>query len=1491
MDDTNKRISFSGIREDEQLQVYVRLKPQDEEQEVTVVEAESEKTVAISPGLVPTSEWSKTVQKASFEVTKVLTALDNQEETFNVIMKDLCDCTLGQKRNALVFTYGCTNAGKTYTIIGKEGEERGILPRTVDYVFNFVEGQKQMESLDSTDINIHPERISVSAFELYNERIYDLLVEAPVAPTADVPKKRKRRRSVFPPPEEKVPKRAKLDIHGTNERLYIKGLIQKDAKNAEEAMCAIESALNNRNVNQTQLNFESSRSHAIFELGLHYSGEKWPIKITLVDLAGSERSKRTKNDRERQAEANNINTSLMQLKTVMRSIFKSQETNKKASKKGKNDSLPANLTYRNSKLTRFFQSALSGADNSRLSMILNVSCDTTDTDESYMVLKEMTGLNFNTTKQSKVFQQQAEAKAVKTKRAFLRKRPKASSILPPPSTPTPKPSTSQVFFPPTGEDHDDDETAMDYSLTETNNSLGSITEELVDPNIQLSIERKIRAELTAEFEERSKERTAKFEQQKNAEADERIEMIKKHYEAKSRRALQNNTEMSLVAECEAESSRQREAYEDKINEYKNMLKEAAQKESEYEETNKKLALQLEKSASEVENHVKLQKRKQDENRKMTFDLGASSSKIATMRNTIESLRSALEESEVELRAKNSSNDELHKIILVNEEKLKSLKEALQNSENMVDSLHCKIEESEDFETLINEQDLKIQALEAEIKNKSLTVVELRNEKDTLLESKKQSQTSLELQAEMSNNSKAILQEKEKEIEDLQNDLNAQLDEAEKSASKIEMLEATIKTLQEQIVGNEKQFNKDFDDIEEGWELLLQESNDKLNQKSEELNTLQIELAQSTLQSEENATQNNNLNQKLSTLTKEQSETISYIADLNKQISQLGDENKNLHNQIEGQKTDFQEMMTQKGDYDEQVRNNLKKEISTLKANFEKKTQAFEKTIEELQNNSENGQEQQIKDNTNTNTNTNEELISNLTNQVESLTSELESERSQNEFVEKEHQIVLKNLSTHHQKEMKNLRTQHQKEMKELECTEGPTEGFMAYDQHPLEGIEVNKTINIVWLCGGDYVRYKAKYKGPDKNDSNKHLIYYNGTKETLSSYVGTITSGTKVIDEKKFAKMLKMKKARESASYEKKEEHINEDESNKDENEKCARAACNRRPSKKNPVDRARYTEQELRDGLNYFCSICFGAQKRRKQIPTRYLERIDSKKRVSTDPSVEPRAKRSNTTLKPQKIVAKKGDLIPSKHALDSTVGHLEKGAQVFVNCEYNGRPAWYKGKIIARNEIEKWWDVSLYDEDETQDRITESNKLFAATYSPDIISYSDIKLNSDKVLCAVNVEGDSNDGEPFWIGTISRHHGPTMHEVTLDNGTVAKVESKNIYRLPERCVVVERKTRSGRVSAPVVHFAPDAKNISTHIRSASSRLTQATQFSFSPEKRAANRTTLRNKTIEARNLLKDTQFQPPNNPAAVSSSHASSKSVSNGKKLRPRRRSSILM
>lgn len=70
-----------------------------------------------------------------------------------------------------------------------------------------------------------------------------------------------------------------------------------------------------RTKSQTVLNSGSSRSHAVYSITLTKAvdGVETPTVFHVVDLAGAERGNRTKASSAQQKEANNINTSLMQL--------------------------------------------------------------------------------------------------------------------------------------------------------------------------------------------------------------------------------------------------------------------------------------------------------------------------------------------------------------------------------------------------------------------------------------------------------------------------------------------------------------------------------------------------------------------------------------------------------------------------------------------------------------------------------------------------------------------------------------------------------------------------------------------------------------------------------------------------------------------------------------------------------------------------------------------------------------------------------------------------------------------------------------------------------------------------------------------------------------------------------------------------------------------------------------------------------------------------
>ncbi len=77
--------------------------------------------------------------------TKIYPPATSQQDLFaDMVLPRVQEFLEGQ--NQLLFTYGATSSGKTYTIQG-EADRPGILPRTLDVLFNSV-ADRQMLGLE-----------------------------------------------------------------------------------------------------------------------------------------------------------------------------------------------------------------------------------------------------------------------------------------------------------------------------------------------------------------------------------------------------------------------------------------------------------------------------------------------------------------------------------------------------------------------------------------------------------------------------------------------------------------------------------------------------------------------------------------------------------------------------------------------------------------------------------------------------------------------------------------------------------------------------------------------------------------------------------------------------------------------------------------------------------------------------------------------------------------------------------------------------------------------------------------------------------------------------------------------------------------------------------------------------------------------------------------------------------------------------------------------
>uniref|UniRef100_A0A672SKF1 Kinesin family member 13B n=1 Tax=Sinocyclocheilus grahami TaxID=75366 RepID=A0A672SKF1_SINGR len=253
-----------------------------------------------------------------------------------------------QGYNACIFAYGQTGSGKSYTMMGSV-DQPGLIPRLCSSLFErTVQHQREEESFT----------VEVSYMEIYNEKVRDLL-----DPKGSRQALRVREHKVLGP--------------------YVDGLSRLAVESYKDIESLMSEGNKSRTVAATNMNEESSRSHAVFNIILTHtlkdlqsgtSGEK-VSKLSLVDLAGSERAAKTGAAGERLKEGSNINKSLTTLGLVISALAE------QGAGKNKNKFVP----YRDSVLTWLLKDSLGG--NSRTAMVATVSPAADNYDETLSTLR------------------------------------------------------------------------------------------------------------------------------------------------------------------------------------------------------------------------------------------------------------------------------------------------------------------------------------------------------------------------------------------------------------------------------------------------------------------------------------------------------------------------------------------------------------------------------------------------------------------------------------------------------------------------------------------------------------------------------------------------------------------------------------------------------------------------------------------------------------------------------------------------------------------------------------------------------------------------------------------------------------------------------------------------------------------------------------------------------------------------------------------------
>ncbi|KAG5450077.1 Kinesin-like protein kif21a, variant 2 [Clonorchis sinensis] len=356
--------------------VAVRVRPQSAREKLEMSQ--------ICTSVLPNAPQIVLGKDSSFTFDYVFNINSAQDTIFNTLARPLIDgCLNGY--NATILAYGQTGSGKTYTMgtgfdLTASNQDAGIIPRAVQYLFARI-SQCRAEAADKHQ-PVPEFKVVAQFLELYNEELVDLL---------DADRSRK--------PHLRLHENAQGDI-------YLTGVSTRLVSSLNDTLKCLRDGSLVRSTASTNMNAQSSRSHAIFTLHVRQQRlvkydedsngprqtetqdsehdpdstvvdpipeyETLTAKFHFVDLAGSERLKRTGATGDRAKEGISINRGLLALGNVISAL-------------GDKAKRGCHVPYRDSKLTRLLQDSLGG--NSRTIMIACISPSDCDFLETLNTLK------------------------------------------------------------------------------------------------------------------------------------------------------------------------------------------------------------------------------------------------------------------------------------------------------------------------------------------------------------------------------------------------------------------------------------------------------------------------------------------------------------------------------------------------------------------------------------------------------------------------------------------------------------------------------------------------------------------------------------------------------------------------------------------------------------------------------------------------------------------------------------------------------------------------------------------------------------------------------------------------------------------------------------------------------------------------------------------------------------------------------------------------
>lgn len=432
----------------ERVKVFLRIRPLTEterarEEEQGCVAIQDEETVLLKAPKesqnMRTAERGITQSMHKFSFSKIFGPETTQQQFYESTMKKMVKDVL-QGENRLLYTYGVTNSGKTYTIQGT-GREAGLLPRALSSLFRKLQGRlygamdlkpvmyQDVRQLDAGEVRVEEIRRNslLKEDENVNSRrggtttVWDSGIGG-LSSTSNIATQLEDTDSVCLEPDSlshsggddleegvqfsiwvsfyeiyneflydlldaapSLQPRKRITLRLSDDKQgnpYVKDLTWIQVRSAEEAWKILKAGRRNQSFACTHLNQNSSRSHSIFSIRvLHVQPEansNQAMHISELTVCDLAGSERCKEQRngERMKEANNINTSLLTLGRCIAALRHNQNSKSRP---------PQVVPFRDSKLTRVLQGFFCGRGTS--SMVVNINPCASIYDETLQALK------------------------------------------------------------------------------------------------------------------------------------------------------------------------------------------------------------------------------------------------------------------------------------------------------------------------------------------------------------------------------------------------------------------------------------------------------------------------------------------------------------------------------------------------------------------------------------------------------------------------------------------------------------------------------------------------------------------------------------------------------------------------------------------------------------------------------------------------------------------------------------------------------------------------------------------------------------------------------------------------------------------------------------------------------------------------------------------------------------------------------------------------